>query len=175
MDDQTRQLTRAIASGDREAFARFYREWFGRVYATAKGATRRDEAFCLDVTQDAFVKMIRAMKAISTQAELAAWVRRVVLSSAYDRLRREKRMRVREARPAPLEIGDAVPVGDVERLRKELAALDPTTAWMIDARYRLGWTLERIGRIAGMKTGAVDGRVRRGVAQLGEAMGRGDE
>jgi len=174
LDESTRQLTRAIATGDRAAFARFYEQWFDRVYAMARSLTGRDEAFCLDVTQDTFVRVIKGMKVIGTQPELAAFMKRVTVTAAYDRLRREKRRSAREARAATDEKGLTAEAchDDSARLRHELSKLDATTAWMIDARFRMGWTLERIGRVVGMKSGAVDGRVRRGVAKLGEAMGR---
>lgn len=176
LDESTTHFTRAIATGDREAFARFYSEWFDRVCAMARKATGRDESFCLDVAQDAFVRVIRGMRPVATQDELAAYMKRVTLTAAYDRLRREKRGRAREAHRAgtgQTRAGGTEGLAEnTARLREELARLDATTAWMIDARFRMGWTLERIGRTVGMKTGAVDGRVRRGVTKLGEALGR---
>ena len=51
-------------------------------------------------------------------------------------------------------------------LEKQLLTLPPDTRKMIGMRYRLGWSLKRIAQRFGLKTGAVDGRIRRAVVQL---------
>lgn len=173
--DPTHDLTRAIAAGDRQAFARFYEEWFDRIYTIARSSTRRDESFCLDVTQDVFLKAIHAMKPLDSHHHLAAWLHRTTLRAAFDRIRAERRTAVREkhhASPSPSALLDH---DELQSLRDQLAALDASTVSLLNARYRLGWTLDRIGAALGLKPGAVDGRLRRATSRLSNAMDPRDD
>lgn len=167
LNESVQNLTTAIASGDAQAFARFYRAWFDRAYGHAKRATGRDEAFCLDVVQDAMMRVIRSMRAMETEKEIGNWFRAVVTHCAYDRLRKEKRDRIREMGAAA-----GRPAQDDELnerlawLHSELARMDPKVFPLIALRFRFGWTLQRMGQVLKLKPGAVDGRIRRVTEQL---------
>jgi RNA polymerase sigma factor (sigma-70 family) len=166
-------LTTAIASGDTEAFSRFYRAWFDVMYADAARATGRDESFCLDVVQDAMVRVIRRMRPLSTERDLRRWLRAVVQSCAYDRLRGDARRRRREAeaagrrdRPAPTAGDRAEHHRRLAWLERELRGYDDASVRMLLMRHRFGWTLRQIGAALGATPGAVDGRLRRIVSGL---------
>lgn len=164
--DSIRELTGAIASGDTEAFASFYRDWFDRAYGFARRATGRDEAFCLDVVQDAMLRVIRSMREMDSEQDVSNWLFAVVKSCAYDSLRKERRRIARESTGRrQAEVNEELS----ERLawlRAELAHLDPGVFPLLALRYRFGWTLERIGQTLGIKPGAVDGRIRRTASEL---------
>lgn len=165
-------LTRAVGRGDTEALARLYREWFDPMYRAARRMTGRDEAFCLDVVQDSMLRVIRSIRPMRTRKDLWCWLRAVVLSCAYDRLRAEARRRRRErvAAEAAMSLtrearGAAEATAALEeqlsRLHRRIAALDDRHAQILVMRHRFGWTLSRIGRHLGLEPGAVDGRLRR--------------
>jgi len=169
----TSELTRAIASGDTEAFAHVYEMHFGMMYNYVQRLTSRDSAFCLDVVQDAMLKVIRSMKPIENDAALHAWLRCVVKTSAYDALRREKRQRQRELRISTdktdmTNLASSADELDAQLawLKHELQQLDADTRHLIHLRHRLGWTLQRIGAALGLSTGAVDGRLTRAMQRL---------
>ena len=169
MDGSVKELTAAIASGNPEAFARFFRQQFSRMYLDAKRATGRDESFCLDVVQDAMVRVIRSIKTIDSEPRLRAWLRAVVQTCAYDRLRKEMRRQRREERVQNEATDDGADPGLAQRLewlRSELAGLSGPQMQLLVLRYRFGWTLERIGGALGIKPGAVDGRIHRTLGQL---------
>lgn len=159
--DTTRALTASIASGDAEAFACLYQERFDQMYAWARQATRRDEAFCLDSVQDAFVRIIKGMKPIDSEGELMAWLRKVTLSACYDQLRRERRRSSHEHRAPVAERSPDADAHQMDWIIHELAQLDESSAALLEMRYRFGWTLQRIGSAIGLKPGAVDGRINR--------------
>lgn len=163
-------LTQAVAKGDSSAFARFYDEWFDRLHGIARSSTGRDESFCLDVVQDAMLKIMRSMKRFEKENELEAWLRVIVMRCALDRLRSERRRAEREAQHARTRaeverINDA-PDDRVRWLEAELAQLDTSRSLLLAMRFRLGTTLESIGRAVGLGPGAVDGRIGRSLAQL---------
>jgi RNA polymerase sigma factor (sigma-70 family) len=173
VEPDVKALTTAIASGDTEAFARLYRARFDAMYADAVRATGRDEAFCLDVVQDAMLRVIRHMKPLPTENDLRRWLRTVVQSCAYDRLRGEARRRRREAATADRQDAPARTAPDRDELRRrlqwierQLSSYDDASARMLLMRHRFGWTLQRIGTALGLEPGAVDGRLRRLVGGL---------
>jgi RNA polymerase sigma factor (sigma-70 family) len=100
LPDDTPQLTRDIASGNPEAFAQLYRARFDEMYRWARRATGRDEAFCLDVVQDAMMRIIRSLKPLQSERQLRGYLRAATQSCALDRLRSERRRRERERRAA---------------------------------------------------------------------------
>jgi len=174
--DPDRTLCARVASGDAEAFTRFYRAWFDRCVAEARRATGRDEAFCLDVVQDAMMRVIRSIPRAGLDGDdaVAAWLRTVVRSCAYDRLRAERRRAKREARRGP-DFDHASSArhqrpDEVDRqlawLARELASLPREQARLVHLRYRLGWTLARIGRATGLTASAADGRISRAVTAI---------
>ncbi|MCA9310141.1 MAG: RNA polymerase sigma factor [Phycisphaerales bacterium] len=168
-------MTAAIASGDTEAFARFYERWFDELYNYARSATRRDESFCLDLVQDVMLKVIRNLPPLDAEPVLRLWLRRVLVNTARDRFRTEARRRAREERHAgqrPEAVDDTAPPEEEELqrqlnwLRTELQSMDHALADLITARHRFGWTLARIGATFGLHPSAVDGRTRRATAAL---------
>jgi RNA polymerase sigma-70 factor (ECF subfamily) len=163
------RITRAIASGDTGAFAELYGARFDRCYAIARRSTGLCEADCLDIVQEAFLKITRSIRPIDSEAALDAWLARVVRSCAWDHLRRERRLRNRQGaaareRPGPGSPGEID--GRLAALRKELSGLDQVSRELLELRYRAGMTLTAIGRVVGLKPGAVDGRISRAEAAL---------
>ncbi|MCP4250444.1 MAG: sigma-70 family RNA polymerase sigma factor [bacterium] len=169
VDDTILEITSAIASGDTEAFTRFFHSRFDQMYAEARRATGRDEAFCMDVVQDAMVRVIKSVRPMDAEKRLRGWLRVVVQSCAYDRLRKEiRRQRWEEtASEMPSERATGDDLGErLDWLEGELSNLDDRQAKMVVMRYRLGWTLQRIGAALGLSPGAVDGRLGRAVTTL---------
>lgn len=161
------KVTRAIASGDPGAFALLYERRFDRCYAIARRSTGLCEADCLDIVQDSFLKIARSIKPIDSEAALDAWIARVVKSCAWDHLRREKRRRARQTHAAITEATTDLSLDErLAALRAELPMLDAATRELLELRYRAGMTLAAIGRLVGLRPGAVDGRIRRAEAAL---------
>lgn len=168
MTRTVRDITTAIASGDSEAFSRFYRQWFGAALAEARRASGCDEQFCLDVVQNTMLRVIRSLKPMDTEAALRAWMRVVVQSCCADLLRTERR-RMKRERNAAAASPQALARDLDDRLawlREQLMTIEPEQRHLLAMRYRMGWTLERIGRALGIKPGAVDGRINRSLASL---------
>ena len=175
MQSRARSLTESIASGNTEAFATFYRQWFDTMYAQARKASGRDESFCLDVVQDAMLRVIKSVPAMASDDDLRRWLRVVVQSCAYDRFREEARRTAREQRSVAVrgsnnsnvELGAAEDTVDRSRwLEREMQTLNDRDVQLLLMRHRFGWTLKRIGNALGLKPGAVDGRIRRLVLKL---------
>jgi RNA polymerase sigma factor (sigma-70 family) len=181
MPEPIQKLTAAMAAGDGRAVEAFYRGYFDFMYGQARKMTGRDEAFCLDVVQDAVIRVIRTVRRVSTEAQFFAWLRLVTQTAAYDLLKSESRRKRREAVVAVM--GSAVEVsyeGDEEMdrlawIRSEIARLDPEIVRMIEMRFEKRWTLARVAEAMGVSIGTVDGRLRRALRQLRNATEEGGD
>ncbi len=166
------ELTSAIASGDSEALALLYRQRFDGLYAEARRCTGRDEAFSLDVVQDVMLKVIRSMKPLQNESQLIAWLRTVLHRCAYDRLRAERRLKVREAKVSASSAEEIVAPRDNEHLNwlaGQLNILSDEQRHLFKLRFGLGWTLSQIGAAIGLRPGAVDGRLNRALSAMRHA------
>jgi len=171
-------LTASLAAGDEVAVEAFYRRYFDVLYQTAKRATCRDEAFCLDVVQDAVLRVIRSVQQTDSEAAWTVWLRLVVRTTAYDLLRAESRRRRRETTvaastneasvTAPAEACDVAEDRDgrLAWLREQIARLDPQLTRAIDLRYNHRWKLARIAEAMGLSIGTLDGKLRRALNRL---------
>ena len=158
-------LTRRFANGDGDALGQIFEALFDELVADLRRTTGRDEAFASDAVQDAFTKAIKGLPVMETQKQVKAWFERSATNAAIDRIRSENRRRARERRSAQPEQdeqhGSAASDESMRGLLERLSEIDDESAFLIDARVRFGWTLDRIGRAVGLRAGAVDGRIRR--------------
>ena len=161
-------LTSGLAAGDESAVERFHHHYFAVLLAAARAATGRDESFCLDVVQEALLRILRCIRPVQAAPQLHAWLTLVVRTTAFDLLTAERRRRQREQ-----DWGhDVAPRGDdpnaerLEWLRAEIQTLDPALERMFRLRYEQGWTLARIAGLLGISIGSVDGHLRRALDQV---------
>jgi RNA polymerase sigma factor (sigma-70 family) len=167
--NQTAVLTAGMAAGDPASIERFYRSHFDRLYREARRSTGRDEAFCLDVVQESVLRIVRTVRAVADEARLAAWLKLVVRTTAYDMLRREHRRQRHESLAAAPPVRNRQVVDDEPRLawlRRQITSMDPKLARMIELRFAQRWTLLRIGLLFGLSAGTIDGRLRRALEHL---------
>jgi RNA polymerase sigma-70 factor (ECF subfamily) len=167
----TERLTSALAGGDASAVDAFYRRYFDWLYAQARRATQRDEAFCLDVVQDAVLRIIRTVRTVKCEKRFRAWLRLVVQTAAWDKLRSERRRQQHERAAVAARFGDAgdeQPCEDEQLawLKDQIARLDPQIVRMVELRFGQRWTLARISGLLGLSIGTIDGRLRRALQEI---------
>ncbi|TVQ62919.1 MAG: hypothetical protein EA378_03650 [Phycisphaerales bacterium] len=137
-DLAVRRCTRAIAQGDEAALAALYSAQFDRVVRLAAVLTRRDEAFCLDIAQDVFIRVARSMKPLPSHAALDAWLAAAVRSASIDRLRADARRARRDRAHADGRTpAHAHPVmaEDLDWVRARLRELPPADLALLRARF----------------------------------------
>lgn len=173
-DAAARRLSTGIARGETGALDEFYRAWFDWSYAMARRLTGRDESFCLDVVQEAMLRVARAIRGMESHADLERWMTRVVHTAALDQLRRESRRVARErARAGGEAASDAAAIVELKErqawVRQRLGELPAAEGWLVWLRIGRGRTLRDAGAAEGMGTQAAHGRVRRVVERLRES------
>lgn len=177
-DERARRQSLGVSRGEREAFGALYAERFERVYRLARRLTGRDEAFCLDVVQETFLRVAKSMPAMSTATDVDRWMIRVTHTAALDLLRCEERERGRRERCCgESDVCETSRDHAQERARwiaQQIATLDAEDAAMLRSRFVLGGTLKESGQAAGKTGAAAHGRIRRLLAML-RAAARGSE
>lgn len=172
---EAKALTTAVASGDTDAFAVFYHAWFSVMYQQAQQITKRDESFCLDIVQDAMLRVIKSIKPMDSIDDIKRWLNVVVKTCAYDRFKEHERRIARERMfqqgrdSAAQDYNSQDQADTLERLQwleQELRSMDSCDAELLLMRHRFGWTLKRIGQTLGLKPGTVDGKIQRLVRKL---------
>jgi RNA polymerase sigma factor (sigma-70 family) len=167
-DASAARVSAGVAKGDSAALEALYRAWFARAFGLARGWTRRDEAFCLDVVQEAMLRAIRSLAAVPTGAALDGWMTTAVRSASVDALRREGRRLARERvhaqRRATNE--DKPERDDLDDVLAALDELDPAEARLLRLRFERDLSLRAAAKYTGSTLGSVHGRIRRAVARL---------
>lgn len=169
-----RAVTTRFAMGDREAFAVFYEATFDDAQADARRLTGRDEAFCLDAVQDAYLRAARSLPAMDSWPACRAWLKRAIASSAIDRIRADGARARREATSQPQ---DQRAPDHHEQLHALLARLEgqlDERQWhALRLHVGQGLPMSAVGRAMNISRHAVHGLVRRGLATL-SASTKGD-
>ncbi|MBL9121756.1 MAG: sigma-70 family RNA polymerase sigma factor [Phycisphaerae bacterium] len=161
------RVSAGIAAGSRESLGHLYGAKFDLLLTTVMRATRRDESFALDCVQDAMIRVATRIERMPSAASLDAWLRRVVLSAALDRLRKERSdasRAVAAGAQRPTRLADPV-----DEIATELSRLDHMLhedRGLLRLRYVAGLTLQQLAEHLGLAPTAVDSRLRRIVDRL---------
>jgi len=175
-DEAARRVTRGVARGEPGAVAEFYETWFDFALRLASRASRRDESFCLDVVQDAMIRVARSMPALDSRAAVERWLQRTVYSVVIDHVRAEQRRIAREQAAGLLINGNEDTDDDaMEWVRKQLRSLQAEDALLVRLRFAGAMKLRAMGLALGTTSDAVRGRLRCLLTDLRDAGGSRDE
>lgn len=181
-DAAAQRLSDGIARGDPTALAELYETRFDWMLDLVMRTTRRDESFALDCAQDAWMRVARGPVRCASAASLDAWLRRVALTAALDRVRSDAARRARE-----FEVGDrarrqtAEFVDEVEGTLESIDSVKEALSLALERcgsddralllmRFRAGMTLGQIAAACGLGAAAVDSRLRRLLASMRETL-----
>lgn len=176
-EDAAYALSVAMSRGQAQAVEAFYREHFPTMLLHARRLTRRDEHFCLDVVQDATLRIVRSIRPIRTDAQLRRYVRSVVRSAAIDLLRKEKRRAAHETRTAFSDVAydhDSQRLEELEQMHARLARLQPEQRRLLVDRIVGGVSFVDLGKRLGVVPSAVHARINRLLVRLRGGENTGD-
>ena len=163
-------LSRALA-GERAAFAALVRAHQRTVHSLALRMLA-DRHAAEDLAQEVFLQLYRNLSAVSSEAHLAFWLRKVTMHRAIDRLRRAPPLQ----RAAPEEVAavaSETEPGDPlleRRLRSLVAELPPAARAVVLLRFQEDLDPVEIARTLKMPLNTVKSHLRRSLAQLRERM-----
>lgn len=163
-------LTRALA-GERAAFGALVRSHQRSVYSLALRMLA-DRHAAEDLAQEVFLQLYRSLSALSSEAHLAFWLRKVTIHRAIDRLRREPRHELAALEEVQLTAGEAHSGDPIleRRLRGLLGQLPPAARAVVLLRYQEDLDPADIARTLGMPVNTVKSHLKRSLAELRERM-----
>ena len=176
MAEPLSETIRRAQAGDQAAIAAIVVEQQRYVYSIAMSILH-DPDDAADLTQDAFIRMLRALGTYRGETKLTTWLYRLVVNLGIDRLRRRGAPAIRldqeeDAPDLPSTAPDDDVTATVER-RDEARAVREAIARLPDAQ-RIALTLhyfedlryEDIAEIMGIPLNTVKSHIRRGKERL---------
>ncbi len=175
-------LRRFREQGDVAAFDELVRRTEGRVRAVAL-AVLRDPAGAEDAAQDAFLRAFRRAGSYRDEGPVAAWLCRIAVRCAHDRIRKaERRRRLAEAvRPAAAtgpesfdgaSYDEAASLGIRAEMESALRSLPPAEREALVLKEVAGMTYREISASSGVPLGTVQSRIHRARLRLAEVLSR---
>lgn len=186
--EQERRLVQRLKQGDERAFTMLVRTYQTPVYNLAFRMLSGSREDALDVSQDIFVTVSRAIDGFREQARLSTWIYRITVNHCRNRIKYLARRKqsshqawddtiereqpnTSEAFLASIPRPDALYEGQqAERfLHTALNRLDPEQREVVVLRDVQGLSYEDIVRITGHRLGTVKSRLHRGRVALSTA------
>ena len=182
-DAADRALVRAIRAGRSEAWNDLVRRYQDRVFTLCLRMVNNDRDLAADLSQDAFLRIIRGLDTFDDRARLSTWVYRVTMNSCLSRLRQEK-LRRHASLDAPQNTNDGSPgpsrsqtrepppgsrvqtVDERERLLGALGVLSDEHRAILILRDSRGLEYEQIAETLDIPVGTVRSRLFRARAAL---------
>ena len=173
---EEKALVSQAAQGDAAAFEELMRQHEGRIYAVAlRMCGNREDA--QDCSQEAMIRIFRALKNFKGQSSFATWVYRITTNTCLDELRRRK---IRSASSldslldsgwSPADEGEG-PEGYSMRseqrhsLQKAIQSLPVDMRTAIVLRDIQGFSYDQIATMLDANVGTIKSRISRGREKL---------
>ena len=167
---------RRAQAGDQAAIAALVAEQQRYVYSIAMSITR-DPADAADLTQDALIRLIRAIGSYRGETKLSTWLYRLVVNLGIDRMRRRGNPPIRlDDDGTDIDLPSDAPqddvAGTVERteqaqaVRAAIAKLPDAQRLALTLHYFEDLRYEDIADVMGVPLNTVKSHIRRGKERL---------
>jgi RNA polymerase sigma-70 factor (ECF subfamily) len=167
-------LVRGAQAGSVADLEALFREHWPRAYRAAYLVVH-DAAAAEDIAQEAFLAAVRALGRFDRRRPFGPWLHRIVVNRAID-WSRARQLR-REVGDEPADLADPAPPARAgnpysENVVAALSALSPEHRAVIVLRHLLEYTPGEIARLLELPRGTVNSRLRRGLDELAERLGK---
>lgn len=159
--------------GDRNAFSELAARSIGRLTAVAR-MILRDEYAAQDAVQDTYIEAWRSLPGLRDPDKFDAWIRRLLVRTCFDGIRRTKRRGALEIRMTP---GDepAIPGGERglairDQLERGLARIPAEQRAVVVLVYYLDLPLADAAHAMGIPVGTTKSRLNRAMQALRAAI-----
>ncbi|HLK19508.1 MAG TPA: sigma-70 family RNA polymerase sigma factor [Bryobacteraceae bacterium] len=167
LDANDREVIEACQRGDSDAFRVLFEAHKDRVYSIALRYSG-DPAGAMDIAQESFIKVLRAIGEFRADAEFESWLYRIVVNACLDHHRRSRRVMpclgsLIEAVTARGEtaLNRLLRVESEDEIQRSIARLAPEQRMVVVLRYTEGLSYDQIAEILGCSSGTVASRLNR--------------
>ena len=163
-----RDLVERAGQGDHDAFAVLVRGSIARLDAAAR-LILRDPELARDGVQDGYLRAWRTLPALRDPDRFDAWLRRLIVHSCIDIMRR-RRHRAIEVDLTPIDVaggGDFTStIVDRDLVEEALRHLDPEWRAVVVMHYFLGMPLPEVATALGIPLGTAKSRLHRSILAM---------
>jgi RNA polymerase sigma factor (sigma-70 family) len=171
-----RDLVERAKRGDHDAFATLAGDAIARLDAAAR-LILRDPELARDGVQDGYLRAWRTLPALRDPDRFDAWLRRLIVHSCIDIMRR-RRHRPIEVDLTPIDVaggGDFTStIADRDLVEEALRHLDPEWRAVVVMHYFLGMPLPEVATALGIPLGTAKSRLHRSILAMRIAVGTDD-
>ena len=168
-----RDLVERAKQGDHDAFATLAGDAVARLDAAAR-LILRDPELARDGVQDGFIRAWRTLPALRDPDRFDAWLRRLVVHSCIDIMRR-RRHRAIEVELTPIDgpagVDFTSAIADRDLVDEALRHLDPEWRAVVVLHYFLGMPLPEVASMLGIPLGTAKSRLHRSLLAMRIAVG----
>ena len=163
-----RDLVERAKRGDHDAFATLAGDAIARLDAAAR-LILRDPELARDGVQDGYLRAWRTLPALRDTDRFDAWLRRLIVHSCIDIMRR-RRHRAIEVDLTPIDVaggGDFTStIVDRDLVEEALRHLDPEWRAVVVMHYFLGMPLPEVATALGIPLGTAKSRLHRSILAM---------
>jgi RNA polymerase sigma-70 factor, ECF subfamily len=171
-----RDLVERAKRGDHDAFATLAGDAIARLDAAAR-LILRDPELARDGVQDGYLRAWRTLPALRDPDRFDAWLRRLIVHSCIDIMRR-RRHRPIEVDLTPIDVGGGgdftSTIVDRDLVEEALRHLDPEWRAVVVMHYFLGMPLPEVASALGIPLGTAKSRLHRSILAMRIAVGMDD-
>jgi RNA polymerase sigma factor (sigma-70 family) len=168
-----RDLVERAKQGDHDAFTTLVGGAIARLDAAAR-LILRDPELARDGVQDGFIRAWRTLPALRDPDRFDAWLRRLVVHSCIDIMRRRRHRAIEvELTPidGPVGVDFASAIVDRDLVDEALRHLDPEWRAVVVMHYFLGIPLPEVASLLGIPLGTAKSRLHRSLVAMRIAVG----
>jgi RNA polymerase sigma-70 factor (ECF subfamily) len=167
LHEDEKAVIEACRQGDHDAFALLFEAHRDKVYSIALRFSG-DQATAMDISQEAFLKVLAHIKDFRLEARFDTWLYRLVVNTCMDHRRRRRNLLpiledlvdlVRPSRETVL--GDLLREEAQGQVRETVSRLAPEHRMVVVLRYTEGLSYEEIAEVLGCSRGTVASRLNR--------------
>lgn len=170
---EQRDLVVRAMRGDADAFAALVAATVSRLDGAAR-LILRDPGRAEDAVQDAYAKAWRDLRGLRDPDRFEAWLRRLVINSCYDELRRQRSRPIHVTADDiedPLTSDSQDALADRDALERAVRALDADLRTVVVLFYYLDLPVPEVAQAAGIAEGTAKSRLFRARNVLRSALG----
>jgi RNA polymerase sigma-70 factor (ECF subfamily) len=172
------EVIEACRQGDHHAFTVLFEAHRDKVYSIALRYSG-DPSTAMDISQEAFIKLLAHIKDFRQEARFETWLYRLVVNTCLDHRRRRRNLLpiledlVDAVRPSPNTVlTDLLRDEAEESVKAMVARLSPEHRMVVVLRYTEGLSYEEIAEIVGCSRGTVASRLNRAHRILARRLGK---
>lgn len=156
---------------EKHEFARFYKEYFERIYKFVYFRVAGNKELAQDLTQDVFMKAFQAFERYDPAISQSSWIYTIARNHVINQLAKTRPgvdlEEIEGSIFASADFREAYATNlEEKKLMEAIGTLPKEDGQLLRMKYLEGWTFDELADVFGKKSGALRVQARRGIKKL---------